>query len=105
MSFSDPRSADDDSAQLAALGYTSSFDRSMGLWQNFALGFTYLSPVVGAYTLFTFGMTTGGPPFIWSYLIAAIGQMFVCLIFGEVVSQFPIAGGLYPWTRRFICGL
>ncbi|BBA37687.1 MULTISPECIES: APC family permease [Burkholderia] len=102
MSFSDPRSADDDSAQLAALGYTSSFDRSMGLWQNFALGFTYLSPVVGAYTLFTFGMTTGGPPFIWSYLIAAIGQMFVCLIFGEVVSQFPIAGGLYPWTRRLV---
>lgn len=92
----------DDDEQLKALGYTPSFDRSMSLWQSFALGFTYLSPVVGAYTLFTFGMTAGGPPFIWSYLIAAIGQMFVCLIFGEVVSQFPIAGGLYPWTRRLV---
>ncbi|MCB6184529.1 amino acid permease [Leeia sp. TBRC 13508] len=91
-----------DDEQLKALGYTPSFDRSMSLWESFALGFTYLSPVVGAYTLFAFGMTAGGPPFIWSYLIAAIGQMFVCLIFGEVVSQFPIAGGLYPWTRRLV---
>ncbi|SAL68299.1 amino acid permease [Caballeronia udeis] len=93
-------SADD--AQLAALGYKSTFERSMGLWQNFALGFTFLSPVVAAYTLFSFGITSGGPPFIWSYLGAGIGQMLVCLIFGEVVSQFPISGGLYPWNRRLV---
>jgi len=23
----------------------------------------------------------------------------VCLVFGEIVSQFPISGGLYPWAR------
>ena len=28
--------------------------------------------------------------------------MFVCLVFGEVVSQFPISGGLYPWSRRLV---
>ena len=39
--------AERDSAQLEALGYDSKFDRSMSLWSNFALGFTYLSPVVG----------------------------------------------------------
>jgi amino acid transporter len=26
----------------------------------------------------------------------------VCLIFGEIVSQFPISGGLYPWARRLV---
>ena len=44
--------ADSDAEQLRQLGYTSNFNRSMSLWENFALGFTYLSPVVGVYTLF-----------------------------------------------------
>jgi amino acid transporter len=26
----------------------------------------------------------------------------VAMVFGEIVSQFPIAGGLYPWARRLI---
>jgi amino acid transporter len=26
----------------------------------------------------------------------------VCLVFGEIVSQFPISGGLYPWARRLL---
>jgi amino acid transporter len=26
----------------------------------------------------------------------------VCLVFGEIVSQFPISGGLYPWARRLV---
>jgi hypothetical protein len=38
----------------------------------------------------------------WWYLMVGIGQMLVCLMFGEVVSQFPISGGLYPWARRLV---
>src|SRR5215467_12942997 len=98
----DAKIKDTDSAQLAALGYTAKFDRSMSVWENFALGFTYLSPVVGVYSVFDLGLTTGGPPMFWSYFIAAAGQFLVCLIFCEVVSQFPISGGLYPWTRRLV---
>jgi amino acid transporter len=93
---------DADTAQLAALGYTAKFDRKMSLWENFALGFTYLSPVVGVYSVFAVGITTGGPPMFWSYFLAAAGQFLVCLIFCEVVSQFPISGGLYPWARRLV---
>jgi len=93
---------DADAAQLAALGYTARFDRKMNLWENFALGFTYLSPVVGVYSVFDLGLSTGGPPMFWSYFIAGAGQFLVCLIFSEVVSQFPISGGLYPWARRLI---
>lgn len=93
---------DDDSEQLRALGYTSNFKRSMSLWENFALGFTYLSPVVGIYTVFQFALSDGGPPVFWTYLIVGLGQLLVALVFGEVVSQFPISGGLYPWTRRLV---
>jgi amino acid transporter len=97
-----PATADADAAQLQALGYTSKFDRSMTELENFSLGFTYLSPVVGVYSLFAFALAAGGPPMFWWYLLVGVGQMFVCLVFGEVVSQFPISGGLYPWARRLV---
>jgi amino acid transporter len=96
------RTADADGEQLLALGYAKKFDRSMTIWQNFALGFTYLSPVCSVYSLFAFGLATGGPPMVWAYAIVGVGQMLVALIFGEVVSQFPITGGLYPWARRLV---
>ncbi|MGY1916386.1 APC family permease [Blastococcus sp. SYSU DS0973] len=90
----------DDDAQLAALGYSGEFERSMGLWANMALGFTYLSPLVGVYSLFAYSLSVGGPPAIWWIVIVGIGQLLVSMVFGEVVSQYPLAGGIYPWTRR-----
>ncbi|MCL2090899.1 MAG: APC family permease [Micrococcales bacterium] len=90
----------DDAAQLAALGYTSEFKREMGLWDNVAVGFTYLSPIVGVYTLFSASLAMAGPPMIWAFLIVAVGQFLVALVFGEIVSQYPVVGGVYPWSRR-----
>ena len=90
----------DDADHLSALGYTSEFKRDMSPWANFSLGFTYLSPVVGVYTLFAFALATGGPPMIWSFVIVGIGQLLVALTFSEVVAQYPVAGGVYPWARR-----
>src|SRR3954462_14832826 len=91
-----------DAEQLAELGYESHFERRMGLWENFALGFTYLSPVVGVYSVFALGFAAGGPPMIWSVVVAGLGQLLVALVFAEVVAQFPVAGGIYPWARRLI---
>lgn len=93
-------SPDPDAERLAALGYTSEFKRDMSLWANFSLGFTYLSPVVGVYTLFASSLRTAGPPMLWSFVIAGLGQLLVALVFSEVVAQFPVAGGVYPWARR-----
>jgi amino acid transporter len=89
-----------DSEHLASLGYKSEFKREMSLWQNFSLGFTYLSPVVGIYSLFALALAAGGPPMFWWIAICGIGQFLVALVFSEVVSQYPIAGGVYPWARR-----
>ena len=90
----------EDGEHLAVLGYEDSFNRSMTLWANFALGFTYLSPLVGVYSLFAVAMATGGPPSIWWIVIVGAGQLLVSLVFGDVVSQYPIHGGIYPWARR-----
>lgn len=89
-----------DEAQLAALGYSGELHRRMGLWANMALGFTYLSPLVGVYSLFAYSLSIGGPPSIWWIVVVGAGQLLVALVFGEVVSQYPLAGGIYPWTRR-----
>ena len=89
-----------DEAQLAALGYAGELNRSMGLWATMALGFTYLSPLVGVHSLFAYSLSIAGPPGIWWLFIAGVGQLLVALVFGEVVSQYPLAGGIYPWTRR-----
>ena len=100
MTDSVPTQTNSDAEQLRSLGYVSHFDRSMSIWENFALGFTYLSPVVGVYTIFATTFAAGGPPMWWTYLFVGMGQMLVCLVFGEIVSQFPISGGIYPWARR-----
>jgi amino acid transporter len=89
-----------DTDHLKVLGYDEGFKRSMSLWANFALGFTYLSPLVGIYSIFALGLATGGPPSVFWIFIVGAGQLTVALIFGEVVSQYPIAGGIYPWARR-----
>ncbi|MGE3193487.1 MAG: APC family permease [Microbacteriaceae bacterium] len=89
-----------DAEHLKTLGYDEGFKRSMSLWANFALGFTYLSPLVGIYSIFALGLATGGPPSVFWLFIVGGGQLLVALVFGEVVSQYPIAGGIYPWARR-----
>lgn len=95
-------SIDSDALQLKELGYSSNFDRSMSFWENFSLGFTYLSPVVGVYSVFAMALQAGGPAMFWNYFLVGIGQFFVCLVFGEVVSQYPISGGIYPWCLRLV---
>ena len=95
-----PVSSAEDAEMLAALGYEQRFDRKVSLWANFALGFVYLSPLVGVVSLFAVGLAIAGPPSIFWILIIGLGQLLVALVFGEVVSQFPLAGGLYQWARR-----
>src|SRR5436305_9715201 len=92
--------SDDDVRYLERLGYKQQLSRVMGIWPNFALGFTYLSPVVGIYTLYAYSLGTGGGAMFWAVPIVIAGQLMVVLVFGEVVSQFPIAGGIYQWALR-----
>lgn len=93
---------DDDAQHLASLGYSyeRQFKREMTFWGNVSLGFTYLSPVVAIYSLFAASLSVAGPPMFWSLVIVGIGQLLVATVFGEVVAAYPVAGGVYPWSRR-----
>jgi len=91
-----------DAEQLAALGYTQELDRSFSLWNNFAVGFTFISPVVGLYAIIGLGIATAGTAWLWTLPVVLAGQFLVALVFAELASQFPIAGGIYQWTRRLV---
>jgi amino acid transporter len=89
----------DDDARLASLGYTPQLNRVLGLFANFSVAFTYLSPMVGIYSLFLLGVGTGGPGYLWLTIIPVVGMLFVALVFGELASHYPVAGALYQYSK------
>ena len=97
-----PEAVDADAAQLAKFGYGQELRRVLNLFENFAVAFCYISPVVGIYSLFVLGVGTGGPQYIWLLPIVVLGQLFVALVFAELGSHYPIAGALFQWGKNLI---
>ena len=91
--------AGSEDARLESLGYTPQLNRVLGFFANFAVAFTYLSPMVGIYSLFLVGVAVGGPAYIWLTFIPLIGMFFVALVFGELASHYPVAGALYQYSK------
>src|SRR5689334_19275310 len=94
-----PLDAGADNARLESLGYRPQLNRVLGFFENFAVGFTYLSPMVGIYSLFILGVALAGPAYIWLTFIPLIGMFFVALVFGELASHYPVAGALYQYSK------
>jgi amino acid transporter len=94
-----PAAGDDDDARLESLGYRPQLNRVLGLFANFSVAFTYLSPMVGIYSLFLLGVGTGGPGYVWLTWLPVAGMLLVALVFGELASHYPIAGALYQYSK------
>jgi amino acid transporter len=90
---------DDDDARLEGLGYTPQLNRVLGLFSNFSVAFTYLSPIVGVFSLFTIGLGIAGPGYIWTLWLPVGGMLLVALVFGELASHYPISGALYQYSK------
>ena len=88
-----------DVADLARFGHPQELRRALGVYSSFAVAFSYISPSTGIFTLYALGIGIGGPAFIWSWPIVALGQLLVALNFAEVSSHFPVAGSVYQWTK------
>src|SRR3954452_6650079 len=91
--------SENEDARLENLGYRPQLNRVLGLFSNFAVAFTYLSPMVGIYSLFLLGVAVGGPAYLWLTIIPVVGMMFVALVFGELASHYPVAGALYQYSK------
>src|SRR3954464_15117755 len=88
----------EDDARLASLGYTPQLNRVLGLFANFAVAFTYLSPMVGIYSLFALGVGTGGPASRGVTIAPVVGMFFGALFLGGRGSHYPVAGALYQYS-------
>ena len=88
-----------DDARLSSLGYRPQLNRVLGQFANFSVAFTYLSPMVGIYSLFALGVAAGGPAYVWLTFLPVIGMLFVALVFGELASHYPVAGALYQYSK------
>ena len=91
-----------DEAVLESFGYKQELRRSLSFWTNFAVGFAYISPVVGLYAIIALATFAAGPAWVWALPIVLAGQLLVASVFAELASQFPIAGGIYQWSRRLV---
>src|SRR4051812_50128393 len=80
-----------DDARLANLGYQPQLSRVLGLFANFSVAVTYLSPMVGIYSLFVLGLGTGGPAFLGAVFIPLVGTWFVVLVFSGVAGPHLLA--------------
>ncbi|MER8186085.1 amino acid permease [Kitasatospora sp. NPDC094015] len=95
-----PGPAGEDSRDLARFGYRQELERSLGSFSSFAAGFSYISIMTGVFQLFGFGFGAGGPAFIWTWPLVFLGQLAVALCFAELAGQFPLAGGVYQWSKQ-----
>jgi amino acid transporter len=91
-------SADD--AYLSQLGYRPELRRVLGLFSSFAVQFSLIAVTGSIFLLYGYGLSTGGPAFIWPFIVGGVFQVIVGLSMAELVSAFPLAGGAYQIARR-----
>src|SRR5438105_7494312 len=90
-----------DTRDLARLGYAQQLFREMGGFSNFAISFSIISILTGAVLLYGDGLKFAGP------IINSVGWPAVSLLtlavaasMAELSSAYPTAGGLYFWAFR-----
>lgn len=89
-----------DSDDLADFGYTQQLHRSLGKFESFAAGFSFVSILTTIFQLFGLGFGFGGPLFFWTWPLVFLGQFLVALCFAELAARYPISGAIYQWSRR-----
>jgi amino acid transporter len=92
---------DADVAYLEKLGYKQELNRSLGLFSAFGVQFTSIAIASAIFTTMIVGLGFFGPASFWSYLVGGGLQVFtVGLAVAELVSGYPLAGGVYQITGR-----
>ena len=86
---------------LEKLGYKQELSRTLGLFSAFGVQFTSIAIASGIFTTLIVGFGFFGPASFWSFLVGGALQVFtVGLAVAELVSAYPLAGGVYQITGR-----
>ncbi|MBP5865998.1 amino acid permease [Streptomyces scabiei] len=96
-------SALDDTAYLAKLGYKQELNRAIGLFSSFGVQFSSIAVASACFTTLIVGLGFFGPASFWSWVIGGFFQVFIVgLAVGELVSAYPLAGGVYQINTRIL---
>lgn len=98
----EPVMANDNDATLQDFGYKQELHRGLRFWTTWAIGFAFVSPIVGLYTIVALGATAAGPAWVWAIPVVAVGQMTLAIVYAQLAARWPLSGGIYQWTRRLI---
>jgi amino acid transporter len=93
---------DADASRLRELGYDQELKRGLRGFENVAIGFAAISPVVALYGVVVVGMVLAGSAWVWVLPVALAGQCLVLVVYSELSSEFPLANASYQWSRRLL---
>ena len=92
---------DEDVELLNRLGYKQELNRALGLFSSFGVQFSSIAIGSATYTTLIVGFGFFGPASFWSYVVGGIFQVFfVGLAVSELVSAYPLSGGVYQIINR-----
>ena len=91
----------DDAAYLEKLGYKQELNRALGFVSSFAVQFSSISIGSAIFTTLVVGLGFFGPASFWSYMLGGAFQvLLVGLAMAQLVSAYPLSGGVYQIATR-----
>jgi amino acid transporter len=97
-----PNDGDREAGRLHDFGYDQVLLRTMSGLRSTLVNISTSSVTTAIFTLFAFGLLTGGTSFVWAYALGFAVLLLVTLMFAELGSDMPIAGALYQWASRVV---
>ena len=93
----DPAIADEECRDC---GYEPELKRTLGSFQVFAISFAFISVAVGIFGTYDDLLRNSGPVGIWTWIIAAFGQLLVALVIAQFAARIALSGSSYQWASR-----
>jgi amino acid transporter len=95
--LADARPADDFCEDC---GYEPKLKRTLSSFQVFAVSFAFISVAVGIFGTYDDLLNNSGPVGIWTWIIAAVGQLLIALVIAQFAGRIPLSGSSYQWGSR-----
>ncbi|KAJ3013133.1 UNVERIFIED_CONTAM: hypothetical protein HDU68_000861 [Siphonaria sp. JEL0065] len=93
-------SINSDEADLARLGYRQEFLREFGSLATLSFAFSIMGVAATIPATFDTPMLVAGPAaVIWAWFIGSLFCMSIALSIAEIISAYPISGGLYTASK------
>ena len=89
-----------DDAEVVLGGYQPELKRTLNQFQVFAISFAFISVAVGIFATYSVVLQTGGPVAIWLWVLVAVGQILVALVFAQFAGRISLSGSSYQWGSR-----